>query len=65
MTRRRIGILWHKRDRGRDLSRYAITHLAEYWRNDGHEVRSMFGTDRFEAVDLVIVHVDLSVVPAH
>ena len=65
MTRRRIGILWHKRDRGRDLSRYAITHLAEYWRNDGHEVRSLFGTDRFEAVDLVIVHVDLSVVPAH
>lgn len=64
MTRRHIAILWHERDRNRDLARYAITHLAEYWRSDGHVVRSIFGTDRFEAADIVIVHVDLSVVPA-
>jgi hypothetical protein len=64
VTRKHIAVLWHERDRGRDLTRYAITHLAEYWRNDGHVVRSVFGTDRFEPADLVIVHVDLSVVPA-
>ena len=64
MSRRHIAILWHERDRGRDLGRYAITHLAEHWRGDGHAVRSIFGTDRFDAADLVIVHVDLSVVPA-
>ncbi len=65
MTRRHIAVLWHERDRGRDLARYAITHLAEHWRNDGHVVRSIFGTDRFEGADLIVVHVDLSVVPAH
>jgi hypothetical protein len=64
MTRRHIAILWHERDRHRDLARYAITHLAECWRGDGHEVRWLFGTERFEAADLVIVHVDLSIVPA-
>jgi hypothetical protein len=65
VTRRHIAVLWHERDRGRDLTRYAITHLAEHWRNDGHVVRPIFGTDRFEGADLIVVHVDLSVVPAH
>ena len=64
MTRRHIAILWHERDRHRDLARYAITHLAECWRADGHHVRSIFGTERFEAADIVVVHVDVSVVPA-
>jgi len=64
MTRRHIAVLWHERDRGRDLEQYAITHLAEHWRNDGHVVRFIFGVDRFEVADLVIVHVDLSIVPA-
>ncbi len=64
MTRRYIAVLWHERDRGGDLERYAITHLAEYWRNDGHAVRFLFGPDRFEAADVVVVHVDLSIVPA-
>jgi hypothetical protein len=65
MTRRHIAILWHQRDRDRDLRRYAITHLADHWSDDGHVVRSIFGTDSLLAADLVIVHVDLSVVPAH
>jgi hypothetical protein len=64
VERRRIGVLWHERDRRRDLGMYAITHLAEHWRSDGHDVRFIFGTGRFEAADLVIVHVDLSIVPA-
>ena len=64
MMRRHIAILWHERDRRRDLAQYAITHLADLWRADGHEVHSIFGTERFAAADIVIVHVDLSVVPA-
>jgi hypothetical protein len=60
----RIAVLWHERDRGRDLQRYAITHLADHWRNDGHAVRFVFGVNRFEAADIVIVHVDLTIVPA-
>jgi hypothetical protein len=64
VSRRHIAVLWHERDRGRDLQRYSITHLAEYWRNDGHVVHTIFGVDRFIGADLVIVHVDLSIVPA-
>ncbi|MGH7629611.1 MAG: hypothetical protein ACREOF_09505, partial [Gemmatimonadales bacterium] len=64
MTRRRIAVLWHERDRGRDLQQYAITHLAEHWRKDGHTVRFLFGLDRFEAADVLVVHVDLTIVPA-
>ncbi len=64
MTRRHIAVLWHERDRGRDLGQYALTHLAEHWRNDGHVVRFVFGGDRFEPADIVIVHVDLTIVPA-
>ena len=64
VTRRHVAILWHERDRHRDLAKYAITHLAECWRADGHSVRFVFGTERFAAADIVVVHVDVSVVPA-
>lgn len=46
-----------------DLSGYSITRLAHHWELDGHEVLPMFGTQEFVPADLVIVHVDLSVVP--
>jgi hypothetical protein len=64
VSRRHIAILWHERDRKRELAQYAITHLAECWRSDGHAVHFLFGTERYEPADLIIVHVDLSVVPA-
>ncbi len=43
--------------------RYTIDHFASIWREDGHEVFYLLGADRFVPADLVIVHVDLSVVP--
>jgi hypothetical protein len=43
---------------------YLVHHLAELWRRDGLEVVYLYGTDRFVPADLVLVHVDLSVVPA-
>jgi hypothetical protein len=61
--RRRIAILLHERERGLKPARYLVHHLAEFWREDGHEVVYLFGTDRFVPADLVLVHVDLSVVP--
>ncbi len=61
--RKRIAILFHEHDRGRDLTCYAITFLAEYWRADGHDVRLVFGTKKFIPADLAILHVDLSVIP--
>ncbi len=62
--KRRIAILMHENESERTLGRYVITLLAEHWREDGHEVVFLFGVSRFEPADLVIVHVNLSVVPA-
>jgi len=62
-TPRTIGILLHEKNRKRHLSDYAITFLAEFWRQDGHCVHYLFGTRKFVPADLLLVHVDLSVVP--
>lgn len=61
--RRRIAVLWHARDRARQLDRYVITRFADYWREDGHEVRFVFGPSGFVPADIALLHVDLSVVP--
>jgi hypothetical protein len=57
----RIGVLFHRRER--KPASYLIHHLSRYWKEDGHHVEYLFGTDRFVPADIVIVHVDLSVVP--
>ena len=59
----RIAILFHETDQHIDLSGYSITQLAPHWERDGHEVFPIFGIQEFVPADLVIVHVDLSVVP--
>lgn len=63
MKRRRIAILMHESDSDRSKSHYLITYLAEHWREDGHIVTFLFGTRNFVPADIIIVHVDLSVVP--
>jgi len=60
---RHVVVLFHEGDRFRDLSSYLVHHLAEFWREDGYRVTYLFGTRRFVAADLVLVHVNLSVVP--
>jgi hypothetical protein len=60
---KRIAILMHERDSTRTLYTYQIGTLARFWMADGHRVHVLFGTSRFIAADIVIVHVDLSVVP--
>lgn len=40
-----------------------IDELAELWREEGLEVIEIYGIDRFVPADIVILHVDLSVVP--
>jgi len=59
----RIAILFHEKDRHRDLRRYDIVHVAKYWLDDGHQVINVFGTNTFVPADIAILHVDLSVVP--
>lgn len=60
----RIAVLFHERDRRRDLSVYAVYHLAKFWSEAGHDVRFVFGPRDYAPADLGFLHVDLSVVPA-
>ena len=57
-------VLFHDHDRFRSPSEYIIHHLAEFWREDGHTVSYVYGLKRFVPADVVMVHVNLSVVPA-
>lgn len=59
----RIALLFHERDQSRDLFRYDIMHIAKYWQQAGHDVIPVFGTRKFVAADIAILHVDLSLVP--
>jgi hypothetical protein len=60
--KRRIAILFHEAERKFPLN-YVITHFARLWHAEGNDVFYLFGVKQFVAADLVIVHVDLSVVP--
>ncbi|NBC03826.1 MAG: hypothetical protein GVY20_09005 [Bacteroidetes bacterium] len=63
MCHKRIAILLFEEDNQKTLKQHLISLLAEYWREDGHEVIYLFGTDRFVPADLLFLHVDLSIVP--
>jgi len=60
---RKIAVLFHERDQHRNPSAYLVHHLAGFWKEDGHEVIYLYGTRRFVPADIVLVHVNLSVVP--
>lgn len=59
----RIAVLFHELDRRRDLAVYSVYHLAQFWREAGHDVRFLFGPRDYAPADLGFLHVDLSVVP--
>jgi hypothetical protein len=59
----RIAVLFHEQDRHPEG--YVVHHLANVWRKDGHDVRYLFGTGEFVPADILLVHVNLSVVPDH
>lgn len=60
---RRIVILVHARDRWAERRPYQIWGLADIWRSWGVDVVVQHGIDRFLEADLVVNHVDLTVVP--
>lgn len=60
---KRIAVLFHAGDRHTELSGYIVDHLAQFWREDGHEVVYVFGTRHFVPADVALLHVNLSVVP--
>ncbi len=62
-SRKRIAVLFHSGHRYNSQGGYIVDHLAQFWREDGHEVVYLFGTGQYLPADLLFVHVDLSVVP--
>ncbi len=60
---KKIAVLFHEKERPDKLGRYQIVQMADYWRGKGLDVSYLFGTNCYEPADLVIVHVNLSVVP--
>lgn len=61
--KKRIAILFHEQEKQKNMSMYSIHDLAKVWMDDGNEVYYIFGTKRYIPADIIIVHVDLSVVP--
>jgi hypothetical protein len=59
----RIAVLFHAAERHANLASYIVDRLASFWREDGHAVVYLFGTHRFAPADVLVVHVNLSVVP--
>src|SRR5436853_5983452 len=63
VPRKRIAVLFHERQSEEQVRLYAIHHLADVWRADGGEVLYVFGVREHVPADVLVVHVDLSVVP--
>ena len=63
MKKYHIAVLLHESDNEHTLNHALIKDYSRYWREDGHEVIYIYGTKHFIPADVVIVHVDLSVVP--
>jgi len=62
-TAMRIAVLLHRNERNLRIERYYVTHLSRLWAEDGHDVMMLFGTETHVPADVVVVHVNLSVVP--
>jgi hypothetical protein len=63
MKRIRIGILVHKDDVAFIYFKYLIKLVIKEWKGLGFAVVIIRGTDRFVPADVVISHIDLTVVP--
>jgi len=62
-VRKRIAVLFHRQDSKIPASLYIVDRLAQCWREDGHDVLYLYGTKVHVEADLLLVHVNLSVVP--
>ena len=63
MQPQRIGILLHKDDAAFIYFKYLIKLLIKEWKAAGYAIEIIRGTDRFVPADIIISHVDLTVVP--
>ena len=60
---RRIAILIHRRDAGAERRPYQIWGIADVWRSWGIEIAVCRGVDRVVDADVIVNHIDLTVVP--
>ena len=63
MRRLRIGILLHKDDAAFLYFKYLIKLLIKEWKARGYSIEIIRGAGRFVPADVVISHVDVTVVP--
>jgi hypothetical protein len=61
---RRIAILLHERDVHAEKTHYIVWALRSIWTERGIEVVTLRGTAKAPEADLLIPHIDLSVIPA-
>jgi hypothetical protein len=61
----RVAVLWHERQSPQTIGDYVIDWLAQTWRAAGTDTVHVFGVETYVPADVVIVHVDVSVVPDH
>jgi len=59
---KKIAIIFHSNDEKR-THLYAITYLANFWKQEGIEVNFIYGPEHFRYADIAILHIDLSIVP--
>jgi hypothetical protein len=59
-----IAVLNHERQPRALTKGYMIGRLATIWESWGHTVTFLWGADEFVPADLLVMHVDLSVVPS-
>ncbi|MHA7924515.1 MAG: hypothetical protein ACX936_04900 [Marinobacter sp.] len=57
----RIAVLFHELDVHPE--NYVIHELAKTWLADGFDVKYIYGTSKKESADIIIAHVNLSIVP--
>lgn len=65
-NKKTIAVLWHEQQHPKQQKArvsYMISRYAEFWQEDGHQVIDIYGPTRVLPADLLIMHVDLSVVP--
>lgn len=63
LYKKTIAVLFHEKDTPNSIQQYLITYYSKFWHEKGTRVIALFGTERYVPADLIVVHVDLSVVP--
>ncbi|MHC4450678.1 MAG: hypothetical protein ACYS0E_11185 [Planctomycetota bacterium] len=63
ISNRRVVILLHERDKWFEQGGYILGHLADVWRGNGVEVVVHRGVEGVPDADLLIPHLDLTVLP--